>query len=266
MAYPKLAAPNLFSDVAGLKSFAMDLGFQGVDLTLRPEDLPTSRAGEARFRDLSLRLAPLEVRFHLYFPQFEIGHADPDRAAAAVRMHNRALDLIAGGSGRHATVHTGLARESIDDVSFERTVSGLRELEAHARTLGIRIALENLIYGFTSAPALYGELIGATKCRGTLDIGHAHVCEAVAGGRSSAADFARPHPERIVSAHVYHEEDETGHTAPRDVADIEDRLLLLQSLPFCDWWVIELREEAALTRTLACVREFLQSSLDRMAV
>lgn len=266
MAYPKLAAPNLFSDVVRLKSFVMDLGFHGVDMTLRLEDLPTTRAGEAHFRGASLRLAPFEVRYHLYFPGFELGHTDPDRAAAAKRIHHRALDLIAEAAGRHATVHAGLARESIEDVSFGRTISGLRELEAHARALGIRVAVENLIHGFTGDPARYAELIRATNCRGTLDVGHARMCEAVTSGQSDASDFARPHPERIVNAHIYHEEDESGHSAPRDIADIEDRLHLLQRLPLCDWWVIELREEAPLVRTLALVGEFLRSSCDRVAV
>ena len=66
-----------------------------------------------------------------------------------------------------------------------------------------------------------------------------------------------PHPERFLNAHVYHEECASGHVPPEKLANLRERLLLLQKLPLCNWWVLELREEAALLQTLGIVREFL---------
>jgi hypothetical protein len=38
---------------------------------------------------------------------------------------------------------------------------------------------------------------------------------------------------------------------------LQDRLDLLFRLPLCNWWVLELREEAPLFTTLQVVEEFL---------
>jgi hypothetical protein len=132
--------------------------------------------------------------------------------------------------------------------------------------MGIRICLENLVSGWTGEPEFYEKLLRKTNCRGTLDIGHAHVCSAVKSRAYDVEDFALPHPERILNAHIYHEETSTGHIPPKDASDLEERLHLLERLPLCDWWVLELREEKALLQTLDCVREYLQSRRDRIAM
>ncbi len=263
---PKLACPNFYPDVLNLKSFALDYGFQGIDWTLRPEDLPKSPLEERRLVNSLSRLAPLEVRFHLFFPGNELGHADADKAMSAKRTFCAALDLISKVSGRFATLHVGLGRDSMEGISWEGTVGGLREVAAKARQAGIRVCLENLVRGWTGRPDLYEKLIRKTGCWGTLDIGHARVCRSVTDKSHDVEDFALPHPERILSAHVYHEETAAGHVPPGDYTDLVDRLLLLQKLPLCDWWVLELRDETALLQTLDHVREFLSERIACPAV
>jgi len=254
---PKLACPNFYPDVLNLKSFARDYGFHGIDWTLRPEDLPKSPLEERRLVNSLSRLAPLEVRFHLFFPGNEVGHADARKALSARNTFCAALDLISKVSGRFATVHLGLGRNSMEGISWDGSMAGLRDVATKARQSGIRVCLENLATGWTGRPDLFEELIRKTGSWGTLDIGHARVCRSVRNGSHDVADFALPHPERILSAHVYHEETKAGHTPPECSFDLEDRLLLLQRLPLCDWWVLELRDETALLQTLDYVREFL---------
>ena len=266
MAYPKLAAPNLFSDINTLKSFVMDYGFHGIDWTLRPEDMPSNRVEEVRFFKTISKLAPLEIRYHLFFPDYELGDMHNDKALSAKHRFYEALDLIAKLSGRYATVHVGLGRNSMENISWNRTIIGLQDLVTQARNVGIHISVENLAYGWTGEPKLYQKLIRTTSCNGTLDIGHAYVCPAVTSGAYEVEDYALPHPERIISAHVYHKETATGHTPPVSTSDLEDRLLLLERLPLCNWWVLELREVEALLQALDCVREFLQSKRDRIAM
>jgi hypothetical protein len=263
---PKLACPNFYSDVLKLKSFALDYGFHGIDWTLRPEDLPRNSLEERRFVKSLSRLAPLEVRFHLFFPNNELGHADADKAQAARNSFCAAVDFISKASGRFATVHVGLGRDSMEGISWEATIAGLRYVASKARQEGIRICLENLVRGWTGRPDLYEELIRRTGCWGTLDIGHARVCGSVADKSHDVEDFILPHPARILSAHVYHEETEAGHTPATCFSDLEDRLLLLQRLPLCDWWVLELREETALLQTLDYVRDFLSQRIACPAV
>ena len=73
------------------------------------------------------------------------------------------------------TVHVGLDRDSMEEISWEKTLTNLANLAALARILGIRVCLENLARGWTSRPDLYEKLIRKTNCWGTLDIGHAQV-------------------------------------------------------------------------------------------
>ena len=263
---PKLACPNFYPDVLNLKSFALDYGFQGIDWTLRPEDLPKNALEERRLANSLSRLAPLEVRFHLFFPDNELGHADAEKAQAARNTFGAAVDFISKVSGRFATVHVGLGRDSMEGISWEATIAGLTYVAAKARQCGILICLENLVKGWSGIPDLYEELIRRTGCWGTLDIGHARVCRSVADKSHEIEDFVLPHPARILSAHVYHEETEAGHMPPTCFSDLEDRLLLLQRLPLGDWWVLELREETALLQTLDYVRDFLSERIARPAV
>ena len=263
---PKLACPNFYTDALKLKSFALDCGFQGTDWTLRSEDLPKSPLEERRLLNSLSRLSPLEVRFHLFFPGNELGDSDTKKALSAKNTFYTALNLISKASGRFATVHVGLGRDSMEGISWESTVAGLREIAAMARQSGVRICLENLVSGWTGKPDLFEELIRKSGCWGTLDIGHAQVCRAVTERSHDIEDFVLPHPERILSAHVYHEETEAGHTPPTSSFDLEERLLLLQRIPLCDWWVLELRDEAALLQTLDYVKEFLSERIACPAV
>src|SRR5271157_5397639 len=102
---PKLACPNFNSDVLELRSFALDSGFRGIDWTLRPEDLLNNPLEEKRLVNSLSRLAPLEVRFHLFFPGWELGDSDTRKARSSKHLFYRALDLIAKLSGRYATIH-----------------------------------------------------------------------------------------------------------------------------------------------------------------
>ena len=124
-----------------------------------------------------------------------------------------------------------------------------------ARKSWLRLCLENLAWGWTSRPELYEKLLRKSGAWATLDIGHAQVCPSVASQQYRVEDFVQPQPERFCNAHVYDAENSHGHIPPRRLEDIRDRLDLLGSLPLCDWWVLELREEEALHTTLAIIKE-----------
>lgn len=258
MTHHKLVCPNLFSDAGTLKSFAMDYGFQGIDWTLRREDLPKNALEETRLTKALARLAPLELRYHLFFPDTEPGDMDPTKGAFAMKTLSYACELVSRLRGRFITVHLGVGLDSMEDISWEKTIAGLRDLVAVARGMGIRVCLENLARGWTGRPELYEKLLRKTGCWGTLDVGHARVCDSVVSGAYDLEDFALPQPTRILNAHIYHEETSEGHMPPLCSTDLERRLRLLQGLPLCNWWVLELREEGPLLQTRDCVTDFLK--------
>lgn len=259
MGAPKLACCNFLPNVEHLREFAMDYGFSGVDWTLKPGDLPQNRSQFWNLAEKISVLKPLEIRYHLFFRKLETGHVDPAQANDATRTFHQAVQLISALGGRFMTVHVGLGRDSMHEVSWEKTLNGLANLSRLARRHGIRICLENLVSGWTGNPRLFTNLIRKSSCWGTLDIGHAQVCRSVQGGGSDIGDFVRTNPERILNAHIYHLETAEGHVPPVTISDVDRRLELLETLPLCDWWVLELRDETALLQSLEIVREFLQA-------
>lgn len=256
---PTLACCNFIPDAADLRRFALAHRFSGVEWTFHLRDLPTGPRAEERLRSRIHSLAPLEVRYHCAFSRTDPGDEDPERAARALGVMRRFCELIARLEGRVLTIHVGLGRDSTADLSWERTLSALAELGRWAGSLGVRLCLENLAWGWTSRPALYEKMLRKADLGGTLDIGHARVSPAVRSRQFDLEDFVAPHPERMLGAHIYHEEDIRGHHPPRTPGEIAERLALLRRLPRCDWWVLELREERALLQTLRVVRAVLRA-------
>jgi hypothetical protein len=264
---PKLACPSFLSNPKPLKEFALDHSFDGIDWTLRPEDFVKTSSDRRGFMDALRSLHPLEVRYHCFFVNNELGDQDPVRAKAALKLFHDACLLVSRVGGRFITVHVGLGRDSCDGLSWDSTIVGLRRVANFADNLGLRVCLENLASGWTSKPELFAALLRDSGCRGTLDVGHARVCTQVVSGGYAEEDFTLPQPELFRNAHVYHEEDPIrGHVPPKDLADIENRLRLLRRLPLCDWWVLELRTAADMLQTLSVTREFFESEVTRKAV
>jgi len=252
---PKLACCNFIDDVRQLRAFALDHGFDGVDWTFTNPDFPLQPATETELIWAIQSLHPLEVRFHCAFAHTDLGDEDPVHAAAALQTFQAVCRLVSKIRGRYITIHIGLGRDSTCDLCWERTLAGLIDLVQFAGKSWLRLCLENLAWGWTSRPELYEKLLRKSGAWATLDIGHAQVCPSVASQQYRVADFVQPQPERIRNAHVYHTENSNGHIPPRRLEDIRDRLNLLCSLPLCDWWVLELREEEALHTTLVVIKE-----------
>jgi sugar phosphate isomerase/epimerase len=264
-AFPKLAVCNFIDDADRLKELAMRHGFDGIDWTFSPADLPVSQAEASSTARVIAGLHPLEVRYHCFLPNSDVGDEDDGARERAIEVFQRVFRLVSKLGGRFATIHVGLGRDSTEGLSWRRTIDGLRELLSFAGGLGVKVCLENLDWGWTARPQLFEKLIRKTGSWATLDIGHARVSESVTSQLYRLEDFTTPHPERFLNAHIYHEETETGHSPPARLDQIADRLRLLRKLPLCDWWVLEVREEAGVLQTLEIVRDFKRSESEQAA-
>ena len=153
----------------------------------------------------------------------------------------------------------GLGRQSTANLSWDRTMDRLANLGRFARDHGVRICLENLAWGWTSRPHLFEKMLRITGLWATLDLGHARVSPEVMSRNFDLDDFVSPHPERFLGAHIYHEDriDET-HLPPETARDVEERLNILLRLPACNWWLLELREERPLLKTLDVVLDYFR--------
>ncbi len=257
MKQPKLACCNFISDPADLRAFACEHAFDGIDWSFHRHTLPQSDEDVREVHAAMAALQPLEIRYHIALRKTDLGDADPESAREAMRVLRRVCRLVADLRGKIVTVHVGLGHDSTLGLSWERTIDSLGHLVKYAESLGLRLCLENLAWGWTSRPDLFEKMVRKADPWTTLDIGHARVSPSVVSREYDVADFVAPQAERCLNAHIYHEENENGHIPPCGVGDLRERLCLLLDLPHCDWWVLELREKVALLETLAVVRDFL---------
>ncbi len=263
---PRIACPNFIDDIDELRGFVKDHGFDGVDWTFRPDNMPVSMSEESLFVSRIGELRPLPVRYHCFFNNSGFGDHDPVRRDAAMGEFRKALRIVSKVQGRSMTIHVGLSNDSSEDTSWTHVIESLRELVSEASERRIRICLENLAYGWTSRPNLFEKLVRKTNSWVTLDIGHAQASNHLISQAYDLEDFIAPHPERILNAHVYDKELSNGHSAPDCLDDVEQRLDALMPLPLCDWWTLELREEAPLLKMLAVTRQYFDAKLLTRAV
>lgn len=255
----KLAVCNFQDDPFKTRQLALDHGFSGVDWTFKLDELPADPLVESGIiKEISI-LQPLEVRYHCAFREVDLGDEDAEKARAAMKIYKRVCRLVEKLEGRFMTIHLGLGRSAMNGLSWDRTTEALAELVSFARDLGIRLCLENLASGWSSRPELFEKLVRKSGAGITLDIGHALGSHSIETQHYAVEDFVLPHQEKVYNAHIYHEERDEEHLPPNRLEDVAGRLDLLSSLS-CDWWVLELRNEAALFQTLSIINEYLGSN------
>jgi sugar phosphate isomerase/epimerase len=262
---PKLVAPNLFSDPETMRNFAMDHGFDGIDWSIDLSRLPETPAEASQWVEQQDLLNPLEVRYHCPFQQVDIGHEDKASRNYAMDIFRRMIRLVAKARKKYLSLHVGLGHDTTKILSWDATVRNLRELVQFGAECGVTVALENLIWGWSSKPNLFEKLVRRSGACVTVDIGHAHACESVQSQAYGVRDFISPHAEKIINAHIYHYEvPNVGHIPPARLADIVNRLDLLMQTP-CRWWVLEIRVADELLRTKAIVETYRNALLQNAA-
>jgi sugar phosphate isomerase/epimerase len=260
---PKLVLCNFLSHPRELKALAQDHGFSGVDWSFDLETLPDSPAAESSWAQTLFALDPLEIRYHCPFYRLDLGHDDPREAAKAANLFRRIIRLVSKVNGRFLTVHIGLGYDSTQPLSWDVTISNLRDLVYYGASRKVSVCLENLAWGWTSKPNLFEKLVRGSGAGVTFDIGHAHASEVIRSHYFSPKDFVSPHKDCLYNAHVYHtERSGLGHVPPDQLTDVRDRLDILGETR-CDWWVLEVREINGLLQTKRIVDEYLKERRSR---
>ncbi|MBW1783570.1 MAG: TIM barrel protein [Deltaproteobacteria bacterium] len=255
---PKLVMCNIFPEAAQLRDFALENGFNGIDWSFEVDRLPETPLQESRWAKDQAVLAPLEIRYHCPFYQIDLGHDDPVLAKEAEAVFRRIIRLVSKVCGRYLSIHIGLGLDSTEPLSWETTLNNLSRLVQFGAGHRVTVCLENLAWGWTSKPNLFEKLIRLSGAGVTLDIGHARVCESVRSQQYAIGDFVTPHADRVFNAHIYHTEvSGRGHIPPEKVAEIADRLALLQEIG-CEWWAIEIKESKALLKTKGIIEDWLR--------
>ncbi len=201
----------------------------------------------------SLKEDGVPLRYHAFFPGFEIGDVDYEQAERAMDLHFQFLDRIHGGCHKTVTVHVGLNPQA--PINHDRVIRNLGRLVTYGRTLRITVCVENLKRGVASIPENVLCWADQSGSRITLDVGHAVSCELVSRGELSGAQIADMFDHRIEEIHLYGYETDT-HLPPADmslIGPVIDRVLETS----CRWWTIELNDYAEIDHTLSLVSGYV---------
>jgi sugar phosphate isomerase/epimerase len=212
---------------------------------------------ERRQRRLDdLRQASRVSSAHAPYTDLEVGHRDPDHAAAAVRILQDYIDAAVELGAHHLNMHVGSFGLPVEELSWDGLVRNVAGLIEYAARRGGRLTVENLTRGVTSDPEMFARLLKATGAPVTFDLGHANGSAWVQAGRGSVVDFLNSVPTPVLAAHVYFIERNDAHFVPEKLGDIGPALDGLVARG-CDFWVLELHTQETLERTRKVVDEYL---------
>lgn len=203
----------------------------------------------------------IPIRHHGYFPGFEIGDTDKQKADLALQLHMRAVDAIKGYGEQVMTVHMGLP-PSIK-LNHDRVVENLTRLVEYSRKRGVEICLENLRKGPTSNPEIVFEWAEQSGSSITMDIGHAVSCKRVVNGELKVLDIVKMFSHLLKEVHFYESETDTHHApANMDIlGPVVDQLLKTS----CKWWTIELDAYDDILNTQKLIYDHLAGNSQRLA-
>jgi sugar phosphate isomerase/epimerase len=212
-----------------------------------------ARLDQVRAHVLPYLSRGVPVRYHGYFPGYEIGNVDSHKAAEALELHMRSVDAMEGLGEQVMTVHIGLVPHI--ELSYDHVQKNLATLIDYAARKGVVISLENLRFGLTSDPEVVVEL--AEKCGSsiTLDVGHAVTCDRVINGEMTVPQIVEMFAHLLKEVH-YYEYETDSHYAPADMSilgPVIDGLLETD----CTWWTIELNSYSDILNTRRLTEQYV---------
>jgi len=244
---PRIAMCNIFDqDAEKLAEFAFRNGFSGIDWSIDPS------VPEREFISRMQFLSDFQLRYHCRFFGVDVAYTDR-RGDNSLKIMMRTVEQVAKAGGKHMTVHSGLGNPSGEGIDLACLIDNLSVLVAYGNSIGVAVALENLMTPLTNDPRLFRRIVEKSDSFVTIDIGHAQGVRNLHPGLNICSEYVIPNREKLLNAHIYNTELEgLGHIAPATLSDISSRLDLLRLTESCDWWVIELisPEDVISTRDL----------------
>jgi sugar phosphate isomerase/epimerase len=242
-------------ELGEIEAYRKARGYAGVEWSLDGWRLMMARE---RRRDVldRLRSASPVCSLHAPYTDLELGHRDPEHAAAALRILQDYVDAAAELDAHHVNVHVGTFAPDPAELSHETILRNVGALLEHGARRGVPVTVENLRGGPTSDPDSFAAILRATGAPVTFDLGHAAGCPWVQDGRGTVVDFLRSVPTPILASHVYLVEKGDTHFAPQSAAEMAPGLAALTAAG-CDFWVLELHALEPLAQTRRVVDQHL---------
>jgi sugar phosphate isomerase/epimerase len=242
-------------ELSEIHAYCKSRRYDGVEWSLDGWRLMLARERRRQMLD-RLRAASPVCSLHAPYTDLELGHRDPEHAAAALRILQDYVDAAADLGAHHVNVHVGTFAPDPAELSRESILRNISALLAHGERRRVPVTVENLRGGPTSDPDSFAAILRATGAPVTFDLGHAAGCAWVQDGRGSVVDFLRSVPTRILAGHVYLMEQDDTHFPPKTTAEIAPALAALTAAG-CDFWVLELHSLDSLEQTRRIVDQHL---------
>ena len=244
-------------EVGEIKAYRTARGYAGIEWSLDGWRLMLARERRRQALD-RLRSASPVCSIHAPYTDLELGHRNPEHAAAALRILKDYVDAAAELGAHHVNVHVGTFAPDPAELSHETIVWNLSTLLEHGALRGVPVTVENLRGGPTSDPDSFAAILRATGAPVTFDLGHAAGCPWVQDGRGTVLDFLQSMPTPILASHIYLVEKDDTHFAPQSVTEMAPALAALTDAG-CDFWVLELHSMVALEQTRRIVDQHLRA-------
>jgi len=183
-------------------SAVKEVGMECVELlTWKP---PLDLDDETRVQEIGAHAARIGLRVHSahapFGPEYELCSEDEAVRRNGIEGAMRSAEVIRGMGGRVVVVHGSLGIEEGEDrkALLDRATTSVAEIVDYCRTIGVVVAVENLIRGLGGVPEEMAAMVSvlpeehAGVC---LDIGHAHL-------RANEEEMISACAGRIVTTHV----------------------------------------------------------------
>ena len=228
---------------------ALALGYEGLEILCDPPWHPRGWPP-----DLVRKLTAADATLSLHAPIADVNLISPHPAARAFAEAElaRTLTLAAALGARGVTFHLGHRSTGVPyEPPWEEAKAAIRRLAARAKSLGIKLCLENdpeSPYTLLSDLELFEKLLSELGIPGTLDLGHAWIAH-----HEKAFELI---PSLLPLVHTVHLHDNRGdhdeHLGLGEgTLDLGRIWPLLTEVPAV---VLEVKDPAGLARSLELLR------------
>lgn len=214
--------------------------FDAVEWDLNYIPIPLSRIRRQELRR-SFSEAGIKVRFHLPYSTVDVGSLDSTIRTISRDYLCLNLDLIRSLGGNYAVMHFAANHEP-----RVPSLEPLKDVVRYSRSIGIGIAVENLLRGPTSKPRPLGRLVREVGADVALDVGHA--CADV--GISRLKEFLAEVAALVSHVHLYSREDRHRDHIP--IESKSDAVLIASEIlrsTSAKWWTCEMDTIQACIKT-----------------
>ncbi len=231
IAYSSLSAKYIDEVI----SIAKDNYYKAIEWDLN--NIPPTLSLERKKKIItSIEANNLEIRYHLPYSFFDIGHARIDVRNFSVLVMKRYLEFIKSLNGKYAVIHVGYYEEC----ELKDCIDSLKITANFAKRLGITLCIENLLKGITTDVNNLYELLTINNVYLCLDTGHANVVNQY---DNNYIPKLIELIDKVKHSHIYYSEDLSFNHIPFSKETIQNSQILngLLKSP-CEWFTMELNK------------------------